>query len=245
MPGDHWSDYIDEPPDSARWQHYRREEELEEEIEIQREILAEMRREINAVIRRGDGEISEIRERIREQIRTIEDRRVYRDAQNRLSALDIELEDHVRESHGSYHSVVARGRRPRPNILSEEQADAQSRTPSRRRSRQQSPRSSILPSITGTPQNVAPPTSPVGLPSPPAVNRSNFARLQHSPGSRFSPIGTPPRSGRRNGNRHTRSSENRENRARLAREGSGSNTPSTPTRRLRFGTETYQPQLKF
>ena len=124
MPGDHWSDYIPDRPDSERYQHYRREEELEDEIEIQREILAEFDREIDALEEAGDAEIEEVRQRIGNEIRTIEDRTAYRNAQSRISILDIQLQDHVRRRHGSYHSVIARGRRPRPSILSEAAIEA-------------------------------------------------------------------------------------------------------------------------
>ena len=227
MPTSEWDSLLN--PDDERREHFQREEELEEEME------------------RAKARIRALEDRIRREAKAIRESEEYREADIEYQRAQAALLNHT-TYHPSYHALIRQHREQQEQARRERErrrAEAQSRTPSRRRSRQQSPRSSILPSITGTPQNVAPPTSPVGLPSPPAVNRSNFARLQHSPGSRFSPIGTPPRSGRRNGNRHTRSSENRENRARLAREGSGSNIPSTPTRRLRFGTETYQPKLKF
>ena len=191
MPGDHWSDYIDDPPDSERYQHYRREEELEEEIEIQREILAEMRREINAAIRRGDGEISEIRERIREQILSIEDRRVYRDAQNRLSTLDIELEDHVRESHGSYHSVLARGRRPRPNILSDEAIAAHNAQQQPLRA----PGGSVRRDSRLMPNREALVTSPIQTPRPirtPTRRGTGTSVLRIGNNGAFSSVQTPP-----------------------------------------------------
>jgi hypothetical protein len=122
MPGDHWSDYIRDHPDSERYQHYQREEDLEDEIEIQREILEQMNREIDAVERAGDAEIAGVEQRIGQRIRDIENRELYSNARSRISILDIQLQDHVRRSHGSYHSVLARERRPRP--LSEEQVRA-------------------------------------------------------------------------------------------------------------------------
>lgn len=108
MPGHHWSDHI--TPDDPRWEHYNKEEDLEDEIAEQRDILKRMEDEIIAIRMEED-----------ERIYAVENRRIYRQANHRLNLAIIALEDHHTE-HGSYHSL--RPRRPRPNILSDEQIAA-------------------------------------------------------------------------------------------------------------------------
>lgn len=182
MPGDHWSDYVDDPPDSERYQHYQMEEDMENEIEVQREILREMDSEIDAIIREGDEEISEIRQRIGNRIEQIERRRAYRDAQRRLSLLDIQLQDHIRMEHGSYHSVVARARVPRPDILSEEQIAAHNAQQQPRRAPGGSVRRDSI-------VNRSLMTSPIQTPT---RGQSGTRVLRIGNGGAFSTVQTPP-----------------------------------------------------
>ena len=184
MPGDHWSDYVPDPPDSERYQHFRREEELEEEIELQREIIEGFNMRIDALIEAGDEEIEEVRQRIGEQIRTIERTTRFRNAQSRLSVLDIQLQDHVRRSHGSYHSVIARERRPRPNILSEEQRAAHNA----QQQPQRAPGGSVRRNSRLIP-NEALRTSPIQTP-PRIQSGTRVLSLGH--GGAFSTVTTPP-----------------------------------------------------
>ena len=140
--------------------------------------------EIDAIIREGDEEISEIRQRIENRIERIEHRRAYRDAQRRLSLLDIQLQDHIRMEHGSYHSVVARARVPRPNILSEEQIAAHNAQQQPRRAPGGSVRrdSRLIP-------NEALRTSPIQTPT---RIQSGTRVLRIGSGGAFSTVTTPP-----------------------------------------------------
>lgn len=248
MPGNNWRDLIH--PDDSRLEHFEREEELEEQM------------------REAENRLNELERRILQEAEAIRNSTDYLRAERDYERAHAALLLH-NSYHPSYHDLpdrqdedeqlleAARQRRNRER--------AQRTTPGGRRRRQSPPppppynrRSSILPPIDGTPRRgIAPPVSPV---SPPQIPRSGFASIGRSPGGgAFSPIesspsGTigSPTSGRRNGNRHTTSSENREDRARLAREGSGdSGTPrgggGDPTRRITFGPdmESFRPQLRF
>ena len=212
MPGNSWRDLIH--PDDSRLEHFEREEELEEEMN------------------RAENKLNEFEQRILREAEAIRNSTDYLRAERDYERAHAAILLH-KSYHPSYHDLIQERQLEEERRIEEarqrrSRQRAQHSTPGGRR-RHQSPRpqnrrSSVLPSITGTPRGgVAPPVSPV---SPPQIPRSGFASIGRSPGSgAFSPIDSTP-SGRRNGNRHTTSSENREDRARLAREGSGdSGTP--------------------
>lgn len=237
MPGNSWRDLIH--PDDSRLEHFEREEELEEEM------------------RRAENKLDELEQRILREAEAIRNSSDYLRAERDYERAHAALLLH-KSYHPSYHDLSEERRLEEARQRRNRQR-AQHPTPGGRRRTQSPPpnrRSSVLPSINGTPRRApAPPVSPVQ--SPPQIPRTRFASIGRSPGGgAFSPIDSTP-SGRRNGNRHTTSSENREDRARLAREGSDSNTSpssgsntsssSTPTRRLTFGPdmESFRPQLRF
>lgn len=265
MPGHHWSDHIN--PDDPRWEHYNREENLEEEIAKQRDILKRMEDEILAIRMEEDG-----------RIYNVEQQRIYRQANHRLNLATIALEDHLGE-HGSYHSL--RTRRPRPNLLSDEQIRM------RRAAMEASQRGELAPggsarrhSLRTSPVNTTP-ESPIrfatigGRTPPPTIggggafttpprSDSNRSSNQEPSDTRTSPIQTPNRPiGSRGGRGYVnrrRTFDPRSNRISPpnaddgeslvrspsdGRQPGNRNTRSAEGRQRRPRTEQFKPTLKF